>query len=130
MLDFFFDKKRTGATKGRGKRMKKHALACAVFCLAISVLGGSWLVSAAIRTKATYHLPNPTTAQPPRLLTQTELAAYLGISEEEARQFGPMEDGEGNTTSTLPYVKIGSTVYFYPKAVDKWLLLNEVTYLP
>ncbi|WP_307586450.1 helix-turn-helix domain-containing protein [Paenibacillus wynnii] len=56
-----------------------------------------------------------------QLLTHSEVAEYLGISEAEVDQLNPPLDGTAHASSEIPYVRIGDTTYFPVKAIDKWL---------
>lgn len=61
----------------------------------------------------------------PKLLTQKELAEYLGITLKEAQELGPVKAGESVTTSTLPFVELGGVYYFSRAEVDNWLGENK-----
>ncbi|HJV16812.1 MAG TPA: helix-turn-helix domain-containing protein [Bacillales bacterium] len=99
--------------------MKNYLTALSIFCLALSIVIGSWLISNRINV-------NQPSSQSV-LLTQSELASYLGLSIEEVNKLGPTKEEEGSFTSVLPYLKIGNKVYFSKVAVDKWLT-NNVAY--
>ncbi|MED2971767.1 MULTISPECIES: helix-turn-helix domain-containing protein [unclassified Fictibacillus] len=99
--------------------MKNHSVAFSIICLAIGITAGSWFISDALSPKA-IHTTTGETAQK-QLLTQSELAEYLGLTAEEVKKLGPQLDSGDDLESELPFIKVGSTVYFPKKAVDKWL---------
>lgn len=92
--------------------MKNNLTALSIFCLAVSIVIGSWMLSRQ-------------SSPQPVLLTHSELASYLGVSLLEAEQLGPADEGPGSLTSVLPYLRIGNNVYFPKAAVDKWLENNK-----
>ncbi|NRD76605.1 helix-turn-helix domain-containing protein [Bacillus sp. BRMEA1] len=98
--------------------MKNNLTALSIFCLALSIVIGSWLISNRINV-------NQQSPSQSILLTQSELASYLGLSIEEVTKLGPTKEEDGSYTSVLPYLKIGNKVYFSKSAVDKWLTNNE-----
>jgi hypothetical protein len=103
--------------------MKNNLVALSIFCLAVSIIIGSWLISNGLSNKKELKTTQTTQNQ---LLTQSELAEYLGLSIEEVRKLGPVQYGH-DIQSMLPYIKIGDTIYFSKEAVDKWLRNNEAT---
>lgn len=94
--------------------------AVAIFCLAVSIVVGSWLISSSLVASAA-HEGQAANLQTKQLLTERQLAKYLGISFAQAVQIGPLPDANGNTQSVLPYIQIGKSIYFPRTAVDEWL---------
>jgi hypothetical protein len=47
---------------------------------------------------------------------------YFGVPEEVIDKLGPKStDVASDVYSGMPYIKIGSTVYFPKRAIDEWL---------
>ncbi len=61
------------------------------------------------------------------MFTKSGLAIYLGLSEDEVEKLGPVPSGNDMAMSELPYLQIGSTVYYPKEAIDKWLQNMEAT---
>lgn len=104
--------------------MKNYAIAVSIFCLAISIVFGSWFISNGINPNKQNSLVQVQSQTYNRLLTVNQLASYLGITVAEARKLGPIPGESGAYTSVLPNIQIGKKVYFSKAAVDKWLLNN------
>lgn len=100
--------------------MKNNLIALSIFCLALSIVIGSWLISNRINV-------NQQPSSQSVLLTESELASYLGLSNEEVKKLGPTKEEDGAYSTVLPYLKIGNKVYFSKTAIDKWLTNNEAT---
>ncbi|MCK6256309.1 helix-turn-helix domain-containing protein [Fictibacillus sp. KIGAM418] len=100
--------------------MKNYSVALSIICLAIGITAGSWFISDALSSPKAIHTTTGETAQK-QLLTQSELAGYLGLTAEEVKKLGPQLDSGDDLESELPFIKVGSTVYFPKKGVDKWL---------
>lgn len=56
-----------------------------------------------------------------QLFTQSELVAYLGISQKDVQLLTELPDSQGYT-SELPHLKIGETFYYSKKSIDNWLV--------
>lgn len=97
--------------------MKNNLIALSIICLALSIVIGSWLISDKINI-------NKQPSSQSVLLTESELASYLGLTIEEVKKLGPTMEESGTYTSALPYLKIGNKVYFSKTAVDNWLTNN------
>lgn len=100
--------------------MKNNLIALSIFCLALSIGIGSWLISNRINV-------NQQPSSQSVLLTESELASYLGLSNEEVKKLGPTKEEDGAYSKVLPYLQIGNKVYFSKTAIDKWLTNNEAT---
>ena len=109
--------------------MKNNLTSLSIFCLAISIVIGSWLISDSLKLKTTNQIQSSKTTNQFQssktynaLLTQKELASYLGISENDAKKLGPVKDEyTGDTTSVFPYIKLGNKIYYSKLNVDKVL---------
>lgn len=55
------------------------------------------------------------------MFKKSELAVYLGLSEDKVEKLGPVPSGNVMIKSELPYLQIESTVYYPKEAIDKWL---------
>lgn len=107
--------------------MKNNFVAMSIFSLAVSIVIGSWLISNGLNSQ-NFSKPNPSSQnadkvvqeEEKKLLTQEELASYLGLSVEESKRLGPV-GGTGSKTSVLPFIQIGEKVYYSKDAIDKWL---------
>lgn len=101
--------------------MKGNLTAFSIFTLAIAIVIGSWLVSNGLKAEEPYKEESDAwKIQEKELLTQFELAEYLGITAEEVQMLLPLEV-EGSITSSIPFIKIGNVYYFPIKGIDKWL---------
>ena len=104
--------------------MKRHMIALSIFALSLSFLISSWLIADALRSLPNADAP-PSESPPPSdvkpLLNQTELAQYLGLNTSQVQELLPYTNEEGDVSSRLPYIQIGSTYYFPRTAVDQWL---------
>jgi hypothetical protein len=111
--------------------MKNNLTAFSIFSLAVSIVIGSWLISNGMIPQSVEHTQEENTLNEneKKLLTQKELATYLGISIEEVIKLGPVGAGNGYTTSELPYIKIDKKIYFSKDAIDKWLTEGGVTHI-
>ncbi|MFS1518685.1 helix-turn-helix domain-containing protein [Bacillus sp. SCS-151] len=124
--------------------MKDNVLAISLFSLAICVVIGSLFISNGLKESSRLladHLqtidlqstiqltenktnstePSTDSSSENQLLTPEQFGDYLGISEDQVNLFLPDSNGD----SPIPYVKIGSRVYFPKTAVDKWLVNVE-----
>jgi excisionase family DNA binding protein len=95
----------------------------AIFCLALSIVIGSWFISQGLRAEKTSALPTQE-----HLLTQQQIASYLGLSEQEVGKLisspGHSIDGE------IPHYQLGNKNYFDKKAVTQWFQSEQVAVLP
>lgn len=103
--------------------MKHGFLSLAVGWLGLCILAGSWLMAGSLRADATLQHPPavPGIRQSHRLLTLPELAQYLGIPTNAARQLGAHKTGPNITSSRLPFVQIHGQVYYPLTGVNHWL---------
>src|SRR5689334_13686813 len=99
--------------------MKNYIISLSIFCLAVGLVIGSWLISDSLRDQKSSKIIKETQHQ---LLTKSEVAKYLGISEEEIQKLTEIPDGQNSFTSVIPHIKIDTTKYYPKKAIDKWLL--------
>jgi hypothetical protein len=106
--------------------VKNNIVAISIFSLGICIVFGCWLLSNSLRdNKSSQPIKNP----PHQLLTQSEVAKYLGISVRKIQELTEYPDGSGYT-SILPHVKVDNTNYYPKKALDKWLQNVELTTVP
>lgn len=101
--------------------MKNSANALSIVFLGVCLIIGCWLISNSFDKN---NVEVPSSNRQNQLLTRSELAQYLGISETAVDKLGPQSIG-ATTTSQIPYVKIGNTIYFPLKAIDSWLTKTE-----
>ncbi len=111
--------------------MKNNLIALSIFSLALSFMIGSWLITKELRENTTsvkevsLKTENTNEVTEPQFFNKSELAIYLGLSEDEVGMLGPVPYGENSTTSELPYIRINDTLYFSKQAIDKWLQNHE-----
>lgn len=115
--------------------MKANYIVFSSIILGLSIIVSAWILGNAWRDSAeSMRLQHVTLDQlqyenenieTPQLLDLSGLAMYLGITDDQAIKLMPRESG-GETISQIPYVKINHQYYFPLKAIDKWLLENEV----
>lgn len=95
----------------------------AIFCLALSIVIGSWLISRGLSSEK-----SPVSSKQEHLLTQQQIASYLGLSEKDIGYFmsrpGYSIDGE------IPHIRIGNKNYFDKEAVTKWIQQDSVFEVP
>jgi subtilase family serine protease len=108
--------------------MKNYVVALSIFCLALSIVIGSWFISNSLRDSIKGS--QPTNSYAHQLLTQTEVAKYLGISIKKVQELTEYFKGDGVYTNILPHVKIDNINYYPKTAIDKWLLSLEGTIAP
>ncbi|AMQ07047.1 MULTISPECIES: hypothetical protein [Sporosarcina] len=107
--------------------MKNNLIALSIFCLALSFMIGSWLITNELRENSTsvkevsLKTEKEKEVIKPQFFNKSELAIYLGLSEEDVSMLGPIPSGENSTSSELPYIQINGTLYFSKQAIDKWL---------
>lgn len=90
---------------------------------------GSWLISRGLENGGWHifsglqnnsiELINQTPEK--QLLTQAEVADYLGITIEEVQKLTKIPDGDNSYTTEIPFIEIESIVYYPKKAIDEWL---------
>lgn len=56
-----------------------------------------------------------------QLLSESELASYLGVYDDELNKLITKDD-------TVPFIKIEDVVYYPKMAIDEWLLTGEGKY--
>jgi hypothetical protein len=98
--------------------MKDNLVATSIFSLAIAIVIGSWLISGGLNNSEAQKENDTESTQKKLLLSQSELADYLGLTEEEIQMFV----SEDVTKSLIPYIKVGNEFYYSVKAIDKWLV--------
>jgi hypothetical protein len=114
--------------KGSGL-MKNNLIPLSIFSLAVSIVTGCWLISNSLK-ESNKPINSIKQAAQHQLLTQAEVADYLGISKDEVQKLTSIPEGDGIEKSELPYIKIENN-YYYPKTgIDKWLLTVETTVVP
>jgi hypothetical protein len=101
--------------------------------LSFVILIGTWSIASAISDKPipiseesnySYNEPvnEPEPEYTPELFTIEDLSMYFGVPEEVIDKLGPKStDVASDVYSGMPYIKIGSTVYFPKRAIDEWL---------
>lgn len=114
--------------------MKNNLIALSIFSLAISFVLGSWLISNSLNNdlpQETEQLPQETELfVQKQLLSQSEVADYLGINIEEVQKLTKVEEGENTYRHIIPFIEIGDKIYYPKKAVDEWLInvIVEIVY--
>lgn len=107
--------------------MKNNLVALSIFCLAICFVIGSWFISNGLKNKEEQTMKQPSQHQ---LLTQPEVAHYLGISIEEVQMLTEVPNGQNSYTSEIPHIKIENAIYYPKKAIDRWMANLELTVVP
>jgi hypothetical protein len=102
--------------------MKNNVNALSIVFLGVCFIIGCWLISNSFNNN---NIQLPSSNHQNQLLTRSELAKYLGISEPDVDKLAPQPAGLGATKSLIPYVTIGNTTYYPLKAVDSWLTKTE-----
>ncbi|MRH43541.1 hypothetical protein GH741_12710 [Aquibacillus halophilus] len=105
--------------------MKQTMVSSSLIFLGVCILIGAWVVSSAIKTVAMpqsgvqeVHINEEVDTQ---LMSHMGLQEYLGIQDNELDLILPELDDEGRLNSKLPYIQIGSSIYFPVKAINNWL---------
>lgn len=118
-----------------GENLKVNNLIFPSIIIGLSIIISAWILGNAWRDSAeSMRLQHVTLDQlqyenenreTPQLLDLSGLAMYLGITDDQAMKLMPRESA-GETFSQIPYVKINQQYYFPVKAIDNWLLENEM----
>lgn len=109
---------------------KDKLLSISIFCLSISIIIGSYLISDGIKNKGRYigdgiyqGLNSISTAtrddfnnkDDKKVLNAYDTSEYLGISQERLMQIMNSEE------SKIPYIKVGGDFILSKNALDKWV---------
>lgn len=110
---------------------KDKLLPISIFCLAISIVIGTSLISKGMETKGRFigdgisnglysisnnmNQNNINNIEEKNNLNLYDAAAYLGISEETLMQIMNKEE------TKIPYIKFGNDYIFSKSALDKWI---------
>jgi hypothetical protein len=108
----------------RGVRMRNNLVALSIFCLGLCFVIGSWLISNSLSDEEITQVKQ---TQYNELLTISEVAKYLGLSNEEVVKLTETPHGDHSYSSEIPHIKIDKTYYYPKKAIDQWLLAVELT---
>ncbi|MGE7945227.1 helix-turn-helix domain-containing protein [Lysinibacillus xylanilyticus] len=99
--------------------MKNNLIALSIFSLAICFVLGSWLISNSLNSD----LPQETEQLVQnQLLSQSEIADYLGITIEEVQKLTKVKEGENGYRHIIPFIEICDKIYYPKKAVDERLI--------
>lgn len=98
--------------------MKNNLVALSIFCFAVCFVIGSWLISNSLGNNSTQQINQTEEKQ---LLTQSEVANYLGITTEEVQKLTKISSGPNAYTTEIPHIEIENIVYYPKKAIDEWL---------
>ncbi|CEG27175.1 helix-turn-helix domain-containing protein [Bacillus sp. B-jedd] len=111
--------------------MKNNLVALSICWFSVCFVIGSWLISNGLSNQS-LKLSNDPVKEPiqHQLLTQSEVADYLGISIEEVQKLTKIPDGENSYISEIPHIEIQNIEYYPRNAIDKWLLNVELTVVP
>jgi excisionase family DNA binding protein len=97
-------------------------MALSIFCLAISILIGSWFISKGLSSQQ--QSSNVTISTSHKLLTLQQVSSYLGISQKDVLKLISTKSHEIDTD--IPHIKIGKTYYFNENAVNNWVQKSEL----
>jgi len=119
--------------------VKNNLVALSIFCFAICFVIGSWLISRGLENGSWHifsglqsiELINGTveTVEQP-LLTQSDVAGYLGLTIEEVQKLTKIPDGNNSYTTEIPYIEIEGIVYYPKKGIDEWLQNTNIIVVP
>lgn len=111
--------------------MKNNFVAISICWFAVCFVIGSWLISNGLSNQ-TLKLSNKSEKLPfqHQLLSESEVANYLGISMDEVQKLTKIPDGENSYRSEIPHIEIENKTYYSKNAIDKWLLNVELTVVP
>ena len=84
-----------------------------IFCLAISIVLGSWLILRGLSEQGTEFQTNRC------LVSEQEIADYIGLSTSEVEKLMSVKGRE--ISNGIPYLKIDNKIYFNKKAVNEWV---------
>lgn len=62
-----------------------------------------------------------------QLLTQSEVAKYLGLSTEEVQNLGQESNDKSPEARLMPFKKIDDKYYYSKILIDEWLQIQETT---
>jgi hypothetical protein len=102
-----------------GVWLKNYIIALSIFCLAISIVIGSWFISKGLSSQQQrLQHSNITISTSNKLLTLQQVSSYLGISQKDVLFFITTKDHE--IDNEIPHIKIGNTYYFSKQAVNDY----------
>jgi hypothetical protein len=108
--------------------LKHKTIEISILFLGVCIIIGSLLISYSFNiSNQDFSIKSIETLQTHKqLLTRSELADYLGISESELIKL--LSYGRENIRIGVPYIIIEDKYYYPVKAVNEWLKTGEGTY--
>ena len=105
--------------------MKNNVIAVSIVLLGICIALSGWFIAGGLKEQALAEIQLQEELQQQvvdkQLLTEAEVAAYLGVSEQQVKRLTINETEPGNFTYNMPFIEIDTTKYYPKKAVDAWL---------
>ena len=113
--------------------MKHNLLAASIVILGICIALGNWFIANGLKEQALVdrQLQHELQLQAveKQLLSEAEVAEYLGLSIQEIQRLTKIETGPGSYTHIMPFIEIDTIVYYPKKAVDEWLSKIQVEFV-
>jgi excisionase family DNA binding protein len=92
-------------------------MALSIFCLAISIVIGSWFISKGLSSQQQSSTAAISTSQ--KLLTLQQVSSYLGVSQKDVLSLISTQVNE--VDPEIPHFKFGKTYYFNENAVKSFV---------
>ncbi|KKI91369.1 hypothetical protein WQ54_15205 [Bacillus sp. SA1-12] len=108
--------------------MQNKALVISIFSLGLFIFIGSLIISNSIKQIEIQGQNQIEQKQKKQLLSASELAEYLGISDTELSNLLSFENNPGPGEIGISSIEINGKLYYPVKAVDEWLLTGEGKY--
>lgn len=105
--------------------LKKYILfGSAVLFIGLSIIISGYFIGTAI--KSTQEVNKSTASTETKVMSLTQAAEYLSMTEKEVSQIIQLEKNQLEKTGSFygkrfPYFKIDDKIYFYKDEIDEWL---------
>lgn len=106
--------------------MANKFLIISIFTLGLFILIGSFVIANSVKQLGLQ--TSSQIEQKKELLSQSDLADYLGITDTELSKLLSIEDNAGPGEIGITSIKIDGKIYYPRRAVDEWLLTGYGTY--
>ncbi len=113
--------------------MKNNLLATSIIILGVCIALGCWFIAGGMKEQALVERQMQQELQQQavekQLLSEAEVAEYLGLSVQAIQRLTKIETGPGSYTHIMPFIEIDTIVYYPKKAVDEWLTKVQIEFV-
>ena len=110
--------------------MKNNVIAVSIVLLGICIALSDWFIAGGLKEQALAEEQVQKELQlqavEKQLLSEAEVAAYLGLSVQEVKRLTKIETEPGVFTHMLPFIEIDTITYYPKRAVDAWLTTIQI----